>query len=205
MMTVDFSLYLITARHKVTTPTLQDAVEAALQGGVRAVQLREKDLSSVELYDLAVSLRRLTSRYQAKLLINDRVDIALAVDADGVHLTEHSLPVNIARQLIGPDRLLAVSTHHLDKALSCAQQGADFITFSPIYDTPSKLHYGPPQGLERLREVCRRSTIPVFALGGITAKRWHEVQSAGAQGCAVISAIIGQQDPKTAAETFLSA
>ncbi len=198
-MAVDFSLYLISDRRQTGGRPLLDVIEAALQGGVGAVQLREKDLTTKELYTLGCALRQLTQRYHAKLLINDRIDLALAVGADGVHLTEQSLDVTVARQLLGPDKWIGVSTHHLDRALEVERQGADFITFSPIYATPSKAAYGAPQGLDKLREVCLQVNLPVIALGGINTQRRHDVLAAGAGGCAVISAILAADDPTLAA------
>ncbi|WP_394713831.1 thiamine phosphate synthase [uncultured Desulfuromonas sp.] len=203
-MAVDFSLYLISDRRQTGGRDLLDVIEAALHGGVQAVQLREKDLSSRELYTLGCALRELTRRYQARLLINDRIDIALAVDADGVHLTEQSLEVGVARQLLGPDKLIGVSTHHVDRAVAVEQQGADFITFSPIYATPSKAAYGAPQGLDKLRNLCRQVSLPVIALGGINAQRRQAVLAAGATGCAVISAILAANDPCQAAKALRS-
>lgn len=205
-MQVDFSLYLISDRHRVhSRHDLLSAVEAALKGGVRAVQLREKDLSSSELFALGSQLRQITQRYDARLLINDRIDIALAIAADGVHLTEQSLSVTTARQLLGDDKLIAVSTHSLNRALDAQRQGADFITFSPIYHTPSKADYGEPQGLEKLQQVCAHLTIPVFALGGISLDRVAPVKAAGAAGVALIAAIMAQPDPQLCARQFLSA
>src|SRR5512133_550031 len=151
MPNVDFNLYLITDRHQVPSDcTLVETVRAALAGGVRAVQLREKDLPAAALYPLALELRALTRDYGAKLLVNDRIDLALAVEADGVHLGGHSLPVAIARKLLGPDRLLGVSTHCVEEISGAARDGVDFVTFGPIYPTPSKLPFGDPLGLKLL-------------------------------------------------------
>ncbi|MDY0213864.1 MAG: thiamine phosphate synthase [Desulfuromonadaceae bacterium] len=202
-MPVDFALYLISARHQCSTGhTLLSTLEAALRGGVRAVQLREKDLSSAELFDYARQIRTLTRRYGAHLFINDRVDIALAADADGVHLTEQSVDVTTARELLGHTKLIGVSTHSLTRALSAARNGADLITFSPVFYTPSKAAYGSPQGVERLREVCAAVNIPVFALGGINPHNQAEVHQAGASGIALISAIFAAPDPAAAAREF---
>ena len=202
-MTIDFPLYLITDRHQVHPHhDLLSAVAAALQGGVQAVQLREKDLPAAELFKLGTQLRQLTRRYQAKLLINDRIDIAQAVDADGVHLTEQSLSVTEARRLLGPDKLIAASTHSLERALQAEREGADFVTFSPVYYTASKAAYGAPQGLDKLQEICAQTTIPVFALGGITPQRITEVRKAGAAGVALISAILADKNPCSAAKRF---
>jgi thiamine-phosphate pyrophosphorylase len=201
---VDFCLYLITDRLSLGPGgNLLKAVEQALLGGVPAVQLREKDLSACELFELAVGMRTLTRRYGARLLINDRVDVALAAEADGVHLGHHSLPVENVRKLLGPEKLIGVSTHRLEQILPAARGGADFITFSPIFHTPSKAGYGPPQGIERLRSACRTSPIPVFALGGIQLEKLDGIGAAGAHGIALISGIQSAADPCSAARALL--
>jgi thiamine-phosphate pyrophosphorylase len=179
-------------------------VRAALQGGVRAVQLREKDLSAAELYPLALALRRLTREFSARLLINDRIDLALAVDADGIHLGHHSLPIAVARRLLGNQRLISVSTHHPDEVGRAAAAGADFVTFGPVYPTPSKLPYGSPVGLEPLAAVCADAPLPVFALGGVTAERLPELRAAGCTHIALIGAILQAVDPETAARDLLT-
>ncbi|MDY0189539.1 MAG: thiamine phosphate synthase [Desulfuromonas sp.] len=204
-MDVDFSLYLISDRHQLHPDhDLISAVTAALEGGVTALQLREKDLPAAQLFDLGCQLRQLTRRYNAKLLVNDRIDIALAIEADGVHLTEQSLSISQARHLLGRDKLIAQSTHNLASAIHASQQGADFITFSPIYYTASKAKYGAPQGLEQLKHICQQIHLPVFALGGITPQRTSTVMDAGAAGVALISAIISQADPCSAAQNFIA-
>jgi thiamine-phosphate pyrophosphorylase len=204
-LTVDFSLYLITDRRQIYEGRdLIEAVGQALAGGIRAVQLREKDLTAAELYPLALALRKLTRDFSAKLLINDRIDIALAVDADGVHLGAHSLPIVTARRLLGNDKLLGVSTHHFNEIEIASQARADFVTFGPVWHTPSKAAFGPPAGLEKLRRACTVSTLPVFALGGITADRIPEVFAAGAAGAGLISAILASSDPGGAAADLLS-
>lgn len=200
---IDFNLYLITDRTQVATNhTLLSVIDSALQGGVRAIQLREKDLTAAELLPLAQELRNLTREYAAQLLINDRIDIALAVQADGVHLGEHSLPTDVVRQLAGPKMLIGVSTHSIADISRATEQGADFVTFGPVYATPSKTTFGPPQGLKALTDACQGSSLPVFALGGITLPRVAVVRQAGASGVALISAICASPDPRTAAEAF---
>jgi thiamine-phosphate pyrophosphorylase len=200
---VNFPIYLITDRKQVADgQTLLSATEAALRGGVTAVQLREKDLAAAELLPIARAMRVLTSDYNALLLINDRIDVALAVDADGVHLGGLSLPVDVCRDLLGPKRLIGVSTHHPDEIQAAAQLSADFVTFGPVYATPSKAAYGAPQGLDALRAACRSSSLPVFALGGIKPDNQADVLAAGASGTALISAIFASQDPETAAREF---
>ena len=199
---IDFRLYFVTDRRQTAGRPLYDVVHAALDGGVRAVQLREKDLEGGELYRLAARLRDLTIRYTARLLINDRLDVALAVGADGVHLGQTSLPVSTARQLLGPDKLIGVSTHSPDEIT--AAQGADFVVFGPVYFTPSKAGYGQPQGLARLRQAVRHSPVPVFAIGGIQADRIAAVRSAGAHGVALISALSAAAAPSRAAHELLA-
>lgn len=202
---VDFSLYLITDRRQLPPGrSLVDAVAAALEGGLRAVQLREKDLSAAELYPLARRLRQLTGRCGARLLINDRLDVALAVEADGVHLGGHSLPVAVAREVLGPDKLIGVSTHRSVELLAARRDGADFVTFGPVFFTPSKAAFGGPVGLDALREACAAAPLPVFALGGVTAERLSQVRSAGSHGVALISAVLAAADPAAAAAGILS-
>lgn len=201
---VDFSLYLITDRCALAPgQDLVATVRAALQGGVRAVQLREKDLGAAELYPLARELRQLTREFSARLLINDRIDLALAVAADGVHLGGHSLPVAVARRLLGAERLIGVSTHHPDEVRAAAAAGADFVTLGPVYATPSKLSYGPPLGLGPLAAACDAAPLPVFALGGVTAARLAELSAIGCQHVAVIGAIQQAIDPQAAAQSLL--
>lgn len=200
---IDFPLYLITDRNQVAKGhTLYSAVEAALQGGVKAVQLREKDLSAAELLPLAKELRALTISYGALLFINDNIDIALEVQADGIHLGGHSQPTDIIRKEVGHEMLIGVSTHSKEDIAFAAEQGADFVTFGPVYETPSKISFGAPQGLAKLAEACRDSSIPVFALGGVTPERAIEVRQAGANGVALISAIIASSDPRATTEAF---
>ncbi len=194
---IDFRLYCVTDRKHTAGRPLVDVLHAALDGGVRAVQLREKDLEGGELYHLAARLRKITERYHARLLINERLDVALAVDADGVHLGQTSFPVATARRLLGPDKLIGVSTHSLAEITAAA--GADFLVFGPVYFTPSKATYGEPQGLDRLREAVAHSAVPIFAIGGITLERIPQVRGAGAYGVAMISALSAAADPAHAA------
>lgn len=202
---VENSLYLITDRHRLPPgKTLQSTVEQTLLGGVRLIQLREKNLPAAELWPLAQQMRELTRRYGAKLIINERIDVALACDADGVHLGEQSLPVPEARKLLGPDRLIGVSTHAPEDIVRATAEGANFLTFSPVFATPSKAPYGPPQGLNRLKKACQLTKLPVFALGGIKTWNVQDVLSQGASGIAMISAIISSEDPLNTTRAFLN-
>ena len=200
---VDFSLYLITDRMQTAGRLLPAVVADALRGGLRAVQLREKDLAAGQLFELAVELRQLTRQYGAKLLINDRIDVALAVAADGVHLGKAGLPVPEARRILGRDRLIGYSAHSADGALQAQLAGADFVTLGPVYHTPSKAQYGEPLGLSVLSEAARVVTIPVFALGGVKHASVAEVLSAGAHGVALISAIMAAPNPRAETESLL--
>lgn len=205
MGAVDLRLCLVTDRRVTGDRSLPDVVEACLSAGLRTVQLRETDLDARSLLDLARRLRALTARYGAQLLINDRVDVALAADADGVHVPAAGLPPEVVRRLIGPKRLLGVSTHAAAEAEAAGRAGADFVVFGPVYDTPSKRPYGAPQGLGALSEVCRRAAVPVVAIGGVTAAHVPEIRAAGATGVAVIRALLEAEDPARATSALLGA
>jgi len=195
---VPLHLYLVTDRHQTHGRPLLEVVEAGLRGGVDAVQLREKDLPTDELTSLALVLVRLCRRYGARLLINDRIDVALAVGADGVHLPVNSFAIADARYLLG-DRLIAASTHHPHEAYAAAQAGADFLVFGPVFDTPTKRTFGAPRGLAQLAEVTIGVEIPVLAIGGVTADTAATVRDCGAAGIAVVAAILRAADPRVAA------
>lgn len=203
-MMLGFKLYLITDRKLFADSSLTlVAIEDALKAGVKAVQLREKDLPTRELLDMAYKLRELTARYNAKLFINDRVDIAMCVNADGVHLGQASIPVYAVRKIVRDKFMIGVSTHNLEEALTAEKEGADFITFGPIYKTPSKIKYGEPVGVDNLRRVRGKISIPTFGLGGIKHDNTKDVINAGAYGVALISGILGESDVKAAAEKYL--
>jgi thiamine-phosphate pyrophosphorylase len=200
---LDFKLYLITDRNQTAGRELPAVVADALTGGVRCVQLREKDLPSRQLFELAQRLRTLTREHGARLLINDRIDIAQAVGADGVHIGAGSLPVAEVRRLLGPELLIGYSAHAVDEALLAECAGADFVTFGPVYATPSKLQYGQPLGGARLTEAARSLRIPVFALGGVNLSTISEVMATGCHGAALISGVLSAADPHRAAVYLL--
>jgi thiamine-phosphate pyrophosphorylase len=200
-----FSLYLVTDRSALPATSLQDAVESCLAAGLKAVQLREKDMAVRDLLGLAHALRDSTRRHGARLLINDRADVALAVGADGVQRAGTSLPVSALRA-IGPSGfLIGASVHAVDEARAAAAEGADFLLFGPVYDTPSKRQYGAPQGPAALERVCAAVGTPVFGVGGVTPERAPEVMRAGAAGVAVIGAILAAERPADAVKAFLDA
>lgn len=201
---VDFRLYLVTdGKLFPCSNLLFAAVKKAMEGGARAVQLREKELATRKLLDMAYRMRELTLKYKARLLINDRVDIALAVEADGVHIGQAGIPVRAVRGMVRDRFLIGASTHSIDEALKAEQEGADFITLGPVYETPSKLKYGRPVGLRTLGAVTGRVSVPVFAIGGITAGRARAVRKSGAYGAAVISAILSKNNVKDETVRFL--
>ena len=180
-------------------------IAAALAGGVKAVQLREKDLPLRDLLSLAQCMRELTSKNSALLLINDRTDICQAVDADGVHLRSDSFPTHVVRRILGDHKRIGVSVHSVQEAVIAENEGADFVTLGPLYETPSKIPYGRPLGLKILRAARERIRIPLFALGGIRAEHVAELFSAGADGMALISSILSSEDPKKAAQDLIRA
>jgi thiamine-phosphate pyrophosphorylase len=155
------------------------------------------------LYDIAVTLRQLCTEYGARLLINDRVDIAVAVDADGVHLPADSFKVDDVRALLGPEKLIGVSAHSVRECKEAGKAGADFVVLGPIFATPSKRIYGEPLGTDAIKEAAAGTDIPVLAIGGITAERAGRVRNQGAAGVAVISGILQATDPEAAAREYL--
>jgi thiamine-phosphate pyrophosphorylase len=202
-----FSLYLITDRRLAKSGLVaacDDALAAASNERVRAaVQLREKDLGGRELLELARELRRICSARDALLLINDRIDVALACGADGVHFAADSFSIADARELLGPSKLIGCSTHGLEEVKSSARAGADFAVFGPVYDPISKRAYRPACGVEAIRAACAASTIPVYALGGITADRIRELQDSGIAGVSVIGSVFGDDSPGDATRHLL--
>lgn len=203
------TLYLITDRTQILGRPLIDVVKSALDGGVRMVQLREKGLSGRALFNLAKELRELTKQYDAKLLINDRIDVALTVDADGVHLGHQSVSVWDVRkafaETIQKEPIVGVSAHSLEDALEAEFNSADFITFGPVYYTHSKAGYGESLGIGKLEEAVGEVNIPVYALGGVKNENIREVLNTGAYGVAMISAIMAADDIKEAAIRMIEA
>lgn len=205
MPRIEFSLYLVSDRHQTGGRPLVPLLREALGVGLRAVQLREKDLATRPLLLLAEEVLRLTRDHGAWLLINDRVDLVMALGADGVHLRSDSLPVAVVRRLLGPDRMIGVSAHSVDEVLRAESEGADFAVLGPVYDTSAKRAYGPSIGLPPIQEASRRCRIPVFAIGGITVSRVHDVRRAGAFGVAGISSILTAECIASATRDLLDA
>jgi thiamine-phosphate pyrophosphorylase len=191
MEKIDFKLYLITDRNLIPANSLVERIQILVQCGVKAVQLREKDLSAREIVNIAKQIQK----FPTKLFINDRADIVYSLHVSGLHIPEQGFPAQEARKIIG-DQIIGKSAHSLETALRAEREGADFITFGPIYDTPSKRQYGIPLGIKNLREITKQISIPAFAIGGINPQRAKECLDAGAYGVAVISDLLCAADPK---------
>ncbi len=197
-------LYLITDRSLFKDEsTFLNVLERALNAGVGSIQLREKDLPTRALLDLAYKLRAITTRYGAKLFINDRADIALCVGADGVHLAQSSIPPKAVRKIIKENMLIGVSTHSLQEALIAQNEKVDFITFGPIYQTPSKMKYGDPVGLNALAEAKKSITTPILSIGGINLDNIMTVIDTGADGVAIIRGILSAQNIVDSVKKYL--
>jgi len=212
MARVNFNLYLITDRKLAAERGLAATIETALQAAAEfapqapiAVQLREKDLDGRPLIQLAAELLPICRRHRVPMLVNGRVDVALASGADGVHLPSDGISPEDARKLLGPSRLIGVSTHSAGEITRAEALGADFAVFGPVFAPISKGNYAAPCGPEGLTSACAAASIPVFALGGITAARAAELADTGASGVAVIGAIIGARDPAKSVRELLEA
>eukprot|EP00871_Galdieria_phlegrea_P002393 jgi/Galph1/3154/GphlegSOOS_G1770.1 len=200
---VDYSLYLVTDSKLTGEKTILQVVEEALQGGVTLVQYREKrNCSTRAMVQLGMELLQLTHSYRVPLLINDRLDIALAIDADGVHVGQDDMPAPLVRKLLGPEKIVGVSAGNEEEARLAEQQGADYIGVGAIFKTFSKSDAGEPIGLAALKKIAAGVAIPVVAIGGINEQNAIQCIQNGAKGVAVISAIVSAMDPKQAAKNL---
>jgi thiamine-phosphate pyrophosphorylase len=190
--------YVITARIKELGRDHLDIAKEAILGGAAVIQLREKNMSTREMYEVGVKLKTLTEKLGVKFIINDRLDIALAVGADGVHLGQDDLPVSIARNIGGKNMIIGVSASNVKEACLGEKAGADYIGLGPIFNTPSKDDAGKPIGLKVIKEVKKAVSIPVIAIGGINQENAKKVLTAGADNIAVISAVACAKDMRMA-------
>ncbi|MDN5300816.1 MAG: thiamine-phosphate pyrophosphorylase [Thermoanaerobacteraceae bacterium] len=186
---MDLRLYAVTDRSYLDGIDLIDAVEQAVRGGITIIQLREKEISSREFYELALRVKKVTRRKNIPLIINDRVDIALAVDADGVHIGQEDLPAEVVRRLIGPGKILGVSAGTVEEAIKAQKDGADYLGVGAAYPTPTK-----PEscaiGIEGIKKIKEAIGIPVVAIGGITRENAYEVMlKTGVDGISSVSAV----------------
>jgi len=194
MVQVGFRLCLITDRHQTGGRALVPLIQEAAAAGLEAVQLREKDLPIRPLLALADEIRQITTKTGTRLLINGRIDIALAVGADGVHLPSDGLPVEVAKGLLRPGMVLGVSCHSAQEVIAAANAGADYAVLGPIYRTPSKERYGAPLGLAVLEDAIKRAPLPIFAIGGIRREDLEALFGAGVFGVALSRALLQAQD-----------
>lgn len=190
-------LYVIIDRAAAGARDLADLTQAAIRGGADVLQLRDTQASARALLREARRLLPLTRAARIPLIINDRLDVALAAEADGVHLGQADLPLQEARALLGPRRLIGISTHSLEQALAADIERADYIGFGPIFATPTKPEY-PPIGLTLIPELAATLSIPFFCIGGIDATTLHDVLAKGAHGVAVVRAVCAARDPESA-------
>ena len=192
-------LYLVTDRGLSLGRDIEWIVGEAVAGGVSIVQLREKDIDTREFVALGLRLKALLAPLGVPLIINDRVDVALAVDADGVHIGQSDMPYDVARRLLGPDKIIGLSVETLDQVKEANLLDVDYIAVSPVYSTPTKTDTAPPFGLEGLRQAVSLSRHPGVAIGGMNAATAPAVLATGIDGVAVVSAICSAPDPRAAA------
>lgn len=196
---LDYSLYLVTDRSLSRGRTTLDVVRQAVAGGVTCVQLREKHCSTREFIDQARALQPLLKDKRIPLIINDRLDVALAVGADGIHLGQQDMALADARKIVGRTMVIGISAESLADAIRAEQQGADYIGVSPVFATPTKTDTAEALGLEGIQKIRRAVAIPIVGIGGVNQRSAAAVLGAGADGVAVVSAIVSADDPKQAA------
>ena len=194
---IDYSVYLVTDRRDKTDDEFLNIIEEAIKGGTTIVQLREKTASTKEFYDLALKVKEITSRYGVPLLINDRIDIALAVGSEGVHIGQDDMPADIAREIIGEDKILGVSASTVEEAKKAEIDSADYIGSGAVFPTSTK-DDADSVSKEELKEIVDSIDIPVVAIGGITVENAHTLKGSGIAGFSVVSAIMSAEDPKEA-------
>lgn len=199
-MGVDYSLYLITDRVLVGNKDFYISVRKALEGGVTMLQIREKTASSKEFYELGLQLKRLAAEFKVPFIINDRLDIALALDADGVHVGNEDLPLDVVRRIIGNNKILGYSVSNIEEAIYGEKIGADYLGAGPVYPTGSKKDAALPIGLDCLKAIKKSVKIPVVGIGGITCANVEQVKQTGIDGISVISAILCCDDTAYAAK-----
>ncbi len=201
MKEVDYSLYLVTDRTEKTDEEFLDIIEEAILGGVTIVQLREKDASTGEFYRLALQLKELTSKYNVPLIINDRLDIALAIDSDGVHVGQSDMPADIVRKIIGKNKILGVSAATVETAKKAEKDGADYIGSGAIY--PTKTKKSSCITMNYLKKIVDNVNIPIIAIGGLDENHVNKkLINTKIKGISVVSAIMNSDNPKVASEVL---
>lgn len=204
MKTLDTTLYLVTDSTGLTEQEFLSRTEQALQGGVTLLQIREKERSTREYIHLASQVHELAKRYNVPLLVDDRVDVALAVDAEGVHVGQTDMPVDMARRMLGPDKIVGATAKTVPQALEAWQQGADYLGVGAIYPTTTKV-VTVITSTETLADICAAVPIPVNAIGGLNRDNLGVLKGTGIRGICVVSAIMKAADPKAAAQQLREA
>lgn len=198
-MKVDYTLYLVTDRRLMSTKTLQEAVEQAIVGGCTIIQLREKDISSLEFINLAKDIKRVTDSHHIPLIINDRIDIALSINAAGVHIGQSDIPASIARKIISKDMILGVSVSSVREALQAQNDGVDYLGVGAMFPTGTKTD-AQTVAIDELRHIRQAVSLPIVAIGGINKENAATICGTGIDGLAVVSSILSQPDIKAATE-----
>lgn len=204
-MDINYKLYLITDRSFLNGRDLKTCIEDALKGGATLVQIREKDTSTRDFFEVAKEIKEVTSKYNVPLIINDRIDIALAIDAEGVHLGQSDMPIAIAREILGKDKIIGISANNLEEAIEAQKNGADYLGLGPVFYTGTKKDIKEPIGLTGLAEITKNINIPSVAIGGINKENAKPILDAGVDGISLISAILGSENIEKATEELLSA
>lgn len=199
---IDYTLYLVTDRDVLKGRDLCEAVEQSIKGGVTLVQLREKNISSLYFYDLAVEVKKITDKHNVPLIINDRIDIALAVDAAGVHVGQSDIPTKVARKIIGDDKILGISAATLEEAKLAEAEGADYLGIGAVFPTDTKKD-ARSVSLELLGEIKKSLTVPVVGIGGINENNAELLKESKIDGIAVVSAILEKEDIEQAAKDMI--
>lgn len=200
---IDYSVYLVTDRGLSRGRSTLEILQGAVRGGVTCVQLREKNCPTRDFIEQADSIKAYLRAHDIPLIINDRLDVAQAVGADGVHLGQSDMPLNVAREILKDSMIIGISAESLGDAIEAEKGGADYIGVSPIYATPTKTDTAPPLGLEGLREIRNAVRIPLVGIGGLTKDNAGEVIKHGADGVAIVSAIVSADDPELATKELL--
>ena len=202
MKDLDLSLYLVTDKSDDVEKFLK-TIEEGIKGGVSVVQIREKTADTLDFYNLALKVKKITAEYDVPLIINDRVDVALAVDADGVHVGQSDMPCDVTRALVGPDKIVGVSAATIEEAKKAESDGADYIGSGAVFPTATK-EDAPKITKEELKEIVDSIDIPVVAIGGINLNNAHELNDTGIAGLSVVSAIMSSDNPKKSSEELLN-
>lgn len=201
-MKLDLSLYLVTDKKNKTDEEFLEIIEEAIKGGTTVVQIREKEGETLDFYNLALKVKEITSKYNVPLIVNDRIDVALAIKSEGVHIGQTDMPADVARSLIGDEMILGVSASTVKEARKAEKDGADYIGTGAVFPTATK-DDAPSITKDDLKEVTGSINIPTVAIGGITLENASELAGTGIAGISVVSAIMNSTDPKTASENLL--